>query len=85
MSKNLELELYKFVSKNKLEYHWHNDDVVLIVNFYHLEEFNKLLGHEISDEDGITCTFKDGYICFMMNDICEYFGIDINNIFEKEK
>lgn len=79
------LDLYKFVHNNEIEYHWHDDDVILMINYYLLDDWNKLLGTGITDEDGISCVMKDGYFCFMMQDICDYFGIEILSIFEKNK
>lgn len=79
-----ELDLYKFVRKNKLEYHWYDNDVLLLIPFYLLEDFNKMIGYHYFDEDGIQCVMRYDYCCFEMKSICEYFDIDIKNIFEKE-
>jgi hypothetical protein len=79
------LDLYKFVTKNNIEYHWHDDDVILMINNYLLDEWNKLLGIHILDEEGLSCVMKDGYFCFQMQEICDHFDIDIKEIFEKEK
>lgn len=83
-----ELQLYKFVANNTMEYHWHSrnntKDVILFVNILWIREFNEMLGSSnIMDEEGIECTMKDGYFCFWMNDICNYFDIDMNNVFDK--
>ena len=80
------IELYKFVTKNDLSYTWINikdQDVILFVTISNLEELNKLLGPKILDEDGIECRMKDGYFCFEMADICDYFGIDITDVFKE--
>lgn len=79
------IELYKFTRENKLEWHWYDEDVILFIPNYDLDDWNKLLGHGITDEDGLECVMRDGYFCFCMKDICEYFGIDINEIFEKDE
>ncbi len=82
------IDLYIFMEENNLEYHWHNrdgnEDVLLFVNTRNIEEFNKLLGSSIMDEEGINCIMKDGYFCFWMKDICEYFGIETKDIFRYE-
>jgi hypothetical protein len=78
------LDLYKFVTTNNVEYHWHDSDVILFISNYLLDDWNKLLGNGITDENGLSCVMKDGYFCFMMQDICDYYDIDINEIFEKE-
>jgi hypothetical protein len=81
-----ELELYKFIEENGIEYHWFNENtnVIIFVNHYLLPDWNKLLGIHILDEEGIVCRMKDGYMCFEMNEICDYFGIEISNVFLKE-
>lgn len=77
-------DLLKYVTKNKVEYHWHDDDVILMPNISQISEFNKLLSGSIYDDDGIDCKMKDGYFCFHMQDICDYFGIDLEDIFEEK-
>ena len=80
-----ELELYKFVSDEMLEYNHHENrgekDVILFVPFYQLEDFNKLLGEGITEESGIECTMKHNYLYFWMKGICDYFDIDVHNVF----
>ena len=82
-----ELELYKFVEKNGLEYHWDNDDVdvILFIPNYLIPKWVELLKSSIMDDEGIKCTMKFKYFCYEMSDICEYFDIDMKNVFEKEK
>ena len=79
-----ELELYKFINDNDIEYHWHEDDVILFVNFYLLNDFTKLLGYNMLDEEGIICHLKESYIAIWMFSICEHFDIVLGNIFKKE-
>ena len=80
-----ELELYKFINDNNVEWHWVNnegaDDVIILPNFYLLEDFMKLQSIVYLSEDGIPCFLKDGYIGMFMADICEYYGIEIENVF----
>lgn len=78
-----ELQLYKFIKEHDIEYHKFGDDIVLFVNYYLLEEFSKLLGTSILDEEGIKCTMKEKYICFDMKYICDYHGIDMENVFDE--
>ena len=80
-----ELNLYKFITETNCEYHNYDNngtpDIILFVNMHFIERFNKLLGSGILDEGGIECVMKDGYICFRMKDICEYFDIEMKNVF----
>lgn len=80
------LDLYKFVNENNIEYHWieGGKDVILFVSNQYLQEWNKLLGCHILDEEGIECTMKDGYLCFKMKDICEHFDTELSDIFKNE-
>lgn len=83
-----ELDLYKFIGEQKLEYHWvdEDNDVVLFVEHYKMKNWNTFLKSYSLNifEDGIESVMKDGYSCFHMKDMCEYFGIKIERIFEKE-
>jgi hypothetical protein len=75
------LDLYKFIQNNNIEYRWYDKDVIMFVNCSAIEEFNKLLGPHILDDNGIECRMKDGYFCFMMANICEYSDIELIDIF----
>lgn len=88
-----ELQLFQFVRENDCEYHWftdydylpfHKEDVMLFVFDWHIEGFKNLLGATIMAEEGIPCNMKDGYFCFKMKSICEFFDIDMNNVFKRE-
>lgn len=98
-----DLDLYKFVTTNDLEYHtclnrdfntqaWMNEhnieyskencDILLFVPDYFIVEWKDLLGESIFAEEGLECTMKYGYICFWMEDICNYFGITMYEVFK---
>jgi len=80
-----ELELYKFINDNNVEYHCNNEnEIFAFVHILDIKDFNELLGESIMDEEGIMCTMKYGYFCFEMVEICEYFGIEPKNIFINE-
>ena len=80
-----ELDLFKFIQEHSLEYHWNDGDVILFIPHYITGEWMKLLGWYILDDEGIECNMKDGYFCFMMQEICNYFGIEMENVFSKEE
>jgi hypothetical protein len=84
MTKN---DLINFIKNNYVEYHWLNDmsDVYICLNYYNLEKFKQILGENILDEEGIYCIFKSGYIVFEMQNICEFFGIKIEDVFENKE
>ena len=62
-----------------------DQDVILFVDHRLMEEFGKLLGTSIVDEEGLLCRMKETYCCLEMKHICEYFDIELEEIFEKEK
>ena len=81
-----ELQLYKFVTENSLEYHWYKNDkdkeeVFLFVPSYYVEEFNKMFDYTILDEYGLKCTMKEGYFVFEMEYICGFYDIEMENVF----
>lgn len=78
------IKLYKFIKENNIKWHYtcEGDDVIMFVNNIYIDEFNNLIGSGISDEAGLNCIMKDAYICFYMKDICEYFGIELKEVFE---
>jgi hypothetical protein len=78
------IQLYKFVTENELEYKLFEEDILLFVNISNIEEWNEILGYSIKDESGIKCYMKDGYFVFYMAAICEYFDIELKEIFKKE-
>ncbi len=79
-----ELELYKFVTDNKIEYHWNhnNTECYLLINNHLINDLHKLLNDSnMLDDDGIKCVMRNGYFGFEMVEICEYFDIEPKNIF----
>lgn len=83
-----ELDLYKFIQENNIEWHWHEflggDDVIAFFYFFQIEEFAKILSKDVFDDEGIECVMKDGYLALQMKDICDYYGIEMENVFPKE-
>lgn len=81
--KMTELQLYKFVTENKIEYHWipSDNDVIMFVDVSDIEEFNKLLPSHLMEEEGLDCVMKEGYFCFKMFSICQRCDIVLENIF----
>lgn len=85
-----ELDLYKFINDNVLEYHWipvgESDrmDVILFVENHVIREWHRLLCDSIFDEEGLDCVMKDGYFCFYMEQICEYHEVLMEDVFPKD-
>lgn len=79
-----ELELYKYINDNNIEWHRQDNDgtpdIIIFPLTFQIDEFVKLVKGYASD-DGIECRLKDGYFAFWMQDICDYYGIDIDKVF----
>jgi hypothetical protein len=78
-----ELDLYKFITDNEVEWHRHDrdgeDDVIIMPYIFHLEEFTKLFN---VNEEGVDIKLMNGYVCIWMKDLCEYYGVEMNNVFK---
>ncbi len=83
-----ELDLYKFINDNDVEWHRQDNDgasdIIIFPSIYEIGEFNNMVKSITSDE-GIKCIMKDRYFAIWMNDICEHYGIDIDKVFIGEK
>lgn len=84
-----EIRLYKFIVNNDIEWHYQEndgiEDVLIFPSVYIIGEFCDLLGPTIFDDEGIVCNLKDGYLAIWMREICDYFGFEMENIFDKEE
>lgn len=78
-----ELQLYKFVKNNQLEYNHVDGDVILFVDFDSLKEFGELVKSFVSD-GGLDVTLKQDYVGVHMSDLCDYYGVDLLAVFEKD-
>jgi len=83
------IELYRFLHNNRIEWHYSENgnekDVIIFVEYYNVENFRKILSASMFDDEGIECSMKDGYFCFWMKYICEYYGIELSEVFIKEE
>lgn len=77
------IDLYKFIQEHNIEYHWNDDDVIMFVSIYNIEDFNKMLPNGIFDDAGVECIMKDRYFAFYMEFICNYCDIEMSDIFEQ--
>ena len=81
-----ELELRKYIQENNIEWHRQDndgiDDVLIFPSFHQIEAFHKILSPCLFDYEGIECSMKDGYFAIWMQDICSYYGVEMNNVFD---
>jgi len=80
-----ELELYKFINDNNIEWHKEDndgtEDIIIFPNFWQMESFKQILSPCLFDDGGIECRMMDGYFAFWMKDICEYYGVEPEKVF----
>lgn len=86
-----ELDLYKFIHEQEIEYRWDfnredkRDDIIVWIPHWLCESFAELVDpRQFTDGGGIECRFQSDNVVFWMYDICEYYGINPENIFKKE-
>lgn len=80
------LELYKFINDNNIE--WHrldnqgSEDILIFPNYGEVFKLNEILSPCLFDDGGVECVMKDGYLAIWMRDICQYYNIDMDNVFK---
>ena len=84
-----ELKLYKFLNDHELEYRWEiyetkNNEFLVWIPFYLLEDFTEMIGYDYLSEGGINVNLQESYICLNIFDIAEYHEIELENILKKE-
>lgn len=83
-----ELDLYRYIHGNNIEWHRHNNngvaDVIILPYIFQLEDFSRLISNYDTDE-GLELRLQNGYVAIWMNDLCEYYGIDIDKVFVGEE
>jgi hypothetical protein len=81
-----ELELHRWITRNNIEWRWQdNDGVKDVLVFPRLGELSSLVSRIDPQssffELGREVTWMGDYLCIWMRELCEYFGIEIENIF----
>lgn len=79
-----ELDLYKFIKNNKIEYNDIGDEILMFIDFWLLEEFVSVAWSSYFDEEWQEVTMKDHYIVIDAVSLCDYHWIDEKNIFKLE-
>lgn len=86
-----ELEFYKWVQEWEPEWRWDinsetkEDDVIIWVSIYSIESFCRLIDMgAFNDGGGLDARLQDRYIAIFAAEICNYYGIEIENVFPKQ-
>lgn len=80
-----ELDFYRFINSNAIEYRREGDELLVWIKSYHLEDFTKMIDSYL-DDGGVDCRLQSyGTICLDIAPVCDYFGIEVDRIFELPK
>ncbi len=79
-----ELELYKYISENGTMTSYDGDKAIVWIYHFELLDFVKLLGRSVLRDGGIEVRLQDDYVAIDMTEICDYYNIDIKNVFGDE-
>lgn len=99
MQKNYELELYKLIMQPDEddpdvswvdEFGWICEEEFCVwVNLLFFEDFMErfkdIFGSEVFDEGGIRSKIQEDCVCFALEDIMEWYGVELENVFPKDK
>ena len=90
MQKNYELELYKLIISWVDEFGWIcGEEFCVWVNLLFfkdfMERFKEIFGSEVFDEGGIHAKIQEDCVCFALEDIMEWYGVELENVFPKDK
>ena len=81
-----ELQLHKFITENEIEHHQYEHlgqlDIIVMIDFDKIKEFTSILDASLFDDEGIDIILKQGYVCVWMQEICDYYGVNMYSVFE---
>ena len=99
MQKNYELELYKLImhpDEDDPDISWVDEfgwicgeefcvwvNILFFKDF--MERFKEIFGSEVFDEGGIHAKIQEDCVCFALEDIMEWYGVELENVFPKDK
>lgn len=82
-----ELDLYKFITENDLEYRWQDnkgeEDLLIWIPFYLLEDFTKMINLDYIGESYLDVVLQSNAICLFLSTVCYAYNIDIETVVEK--
>lgn len=80
-----ELQLYKFINNNCIEVHNNTPkaEVIAFIPFSLLEDLTNMAENYFMD-DVEEVYLKYDYVCIDLCDLAEYYGIELDNVLEKE-
>lgn len=78
------LTLYKFLTDNSVECSWRDECLYAWLLPYDVQEFSEMVESYISDEPLECHLVSSGYLCIDLVPVCEYYGIEPEEMHKKE-
>jgi hypothetical protein len=80
-----ELQLFRYIHENNIEWHRQDNDgtpdILIFPYVFQLEDFCKLVKGYNIDDGGLIIRLMNGYVAIWMGELCEYYGINMDNVF----
>lgn len=75
------IQLYRFLNENGIEMGHDLPTVFAFVPFDLLEDFSEMISYSFFDDGGYDkCVLKKDCLCIDLNELCEYHGIEVEDI-----
>lgn len=81
----LELRLYKFFSKNDIDLDWRDESLFAWIWHSSLEDFINIIGLDYFEGNYIQVNLQPEFVVIDLVPICKSFGINPEDILEKEQ
>jgi len=79
-----ELDLYRFLQENEIEFSWSGDMLLAWITHWNLSDFTEMIPGML-DEAGVDVRLQSyGTVCIDLVPICDWFGIDPERILKPE-
>jgi len=82
-----ELQLYKHISDNQLEWKWENfkdgEDVIIFLRHFELADFASLIENFLHYDEPFNVVVTSSSVAIRMQEICDFYGIEIESVFPK--
>ena len=79
-----ELELYRFLQQNEIEFSWRGEMLLAWISHWNLSDFTEMIPGTL-EEGGIDVRLQShGNICIDLVPVCDHYGIDPERILKPE-
>ena len=80
-----ELNIFKFVTENDIEYHYVGDGLFVFIDYELIPAFAVIIKDYLDyNEDDENCKLKNGYIGMNIKPVFDFYGLDIESVFPKK-